>query len=253
MLLAIGRDVIAGKEISDKRCQIDLAPTTAHLLSFSANLTRGTNLFNTDYYPPFELINLDVYFIDNKIFLNWTASSEISNQGYIIKRSFEIDGDYVVVASYDDNDSLKSKGYIYKQNQYSYCDENISPGTVYWYKIITVSIDSIYNEYGPIYANIVATDINRENSFPNLIPLIYNYPNPFNYSTKFKITMNEPAFVTLTIYNEVGQEVITLVAKKLPPGNHHFIWNAFDLSSSIYFYRLKAGINVNTGKMILLK
>ena len=83
--------------------------------------------------------------------------------------------------------------------------------------------------------------------------LSQNYPNPFNPNTTIKFTLPEPGFVTLKVYNLLGEEVITLVSEELNSGHYKYIWNASGLSSGIYFYRLQAGNFVNTKKTLLLK
>lgn len=83
--------------------------------------------------------------------------------------------------------------------------------------------------------------------------LSQNYPNPFNPSTSIEFRIPSSQFVTLKIYNLLGQEVTTLVSEKLKAGKHQYIWNAGSLASGIYLYRLQAGVYVETKKMILIR
>ncbi|HVO76296.1 MAG TPA: T9SS type A sorting domain-containing protein, partial [Ignavibacteriaceae bacterium] len=84
-------------------------------------------------------------------------------------------------------------------------------------------------------------------------------PNPFNPSTKIQYTVGSPAngtgrqFVTLKVYDILGNEIITLVNEEKQPGQYEIEFNAKALSSGIYFYRLQAGNYNSTRKMILLK
>lgn len=71
--------------------------------------------------------------------------------------------------------------------------------------------------------------------------LFENFPNPFNPITTIQFTIPEQSFVKLEIYNSLGEKVTTLVSKELEAGTHSFNWNANNLSSGIYFYRIEAG------------
>jgi photosystem II stability/assembly factor-like uncharacterized protein len=83
--------------------------------------------------------------------------------------------------------------------------------------------------------------------------LSQNYPNPFNPSTTIKFSISSSGYATLKIYNALGEEVAVLLNKELTTGSYEVEFNAYDLTSGIYFYRLQAGSFVETKKMILLK
>ncbi len=84
--------------------------------------------------------------------------------------------------------------------------------------------------------------------------LYQNYPNPFNLSTRIKFTLPEMTKVTLKVYNILGQEVATILEnKELPAGSYDYEFNADNLASGTYIYRLVAGNFVQTKKMILMK
>ena len=80
-----------------------------------------------------------------------------------------------------------------------------------------------------------------------------NYPNPFNPSTVISYRLPETSFVTLKIYDALGREVAVLVNEQKPAGTYEVEFDASDLSSGIYFYKLQAGSFVQTRKMILLR
>jgi len=80
-----------------------------------------------------------------------------------------------------------------------------------------------------------------------------NYPNPFNPSTTIKFQIPNSNFVTLGIYNLLGQKVATLVNKKLNAGIYTAEWNAAGFASGVYLYRLQAGNYTETKKLILLR
>ena len=80
-----------------------------------------------------------------------------------------------------------------------------------------------------------------------------NYPNPFNPTTSIRFALPSSGFVRLEVFNTLGEEVTTLVAHELPAGIHAVNWNARDLASGVYLYRLRAGDYVDTKKLLLLK
>jgi len=85
-----------------------------------------------------------------------------------------------------------------------------------------------------------------------------NYPNPFNPSTTIPFSLDTSSHISLTVYNIMGQKVATVLANHMSAGNHSVNWNGMDdqgnhVSSGIYFYRLKAGNSVSTGKMMLVR
>ena len=80
-----------------------------------------------------------------------------------------------------------------------------------------------------------------------------NYPNPFNPETRIEFSLDTKSEVILTIFNILGQEVATLVDEVKAAGSHSVIWNASDVASGIYFYKLTAGDLTLTKKMVLLK
>lgn len=80
-----------------------------------------------------------------------------------------------------------------------------------------------------------------------------NYPNPFNPSTKIEYSIPTQSFVTLKVYNMIGQEVATLVSENQKPANYVASFNARGLASGLYFYKLTAGSFTKTQKMLLLK
>jgi hypothetical protein len=88
---------------------------------------------------------------------------------------------------------------------------------------------------------------------PKAYALHQNYPNPFNPSTSIEFALPKAGFVTLKIYNMLGEEVATLVSEKLPAGNHQRVWEAKGLASGVYLYRLQAGEFLQTKKLIWVR
>lgn len=80
-----------------------------------------------------------------------------------------------------------------------------------------------------------------------------NYPNPFNPSTEIKYSINENALVQLVVYDILGREVSVLVSEQKTPGYYTVQFDASDLPSGMYIYRLKTPTKVMSKKMMLVK
>jgi hypothetical protein len=88
---------------------------------------------------------------------------------------------------------------------------------------------------------------------PTDYELFQNYPNPFNPVTKIKFGLPQTSQTKLIIYDVLGREVFTLINGELRGGYHEVEFNASELSSGIYFYRLIANKFTEIKKMILIK
>lgn len=117
------------------------------------------------------------------------------------------------------------------------------------YIYVTEKIDGL-----SIYSNDLVTSISSDRVIvPENIILSQNYPNPFNPTTNLKIQLNKSTFVTLEVFNSLGERVAVLLNKQLSEGIYTIPFDGSSLSSGIYLYRLKSqGVNIGR-KMILLK
>jgi subtilisin family serine protease len=97
------------------------------------------------------------------------------------------------------------------------------------------------------------TEVNDENISITNYMLYQNYPNPFNPVTVIEYAIPQISKTTLKIYDILGREITTLVNEEKPAGFYKVNWNAANLPSGVYFYRIKAGSYTDTRKMILLK
>jgi hypothetical protein len=97
------------------------------------------------------------------------------------------------------------------------------------------------------------TDVENNEAIPTEFELAQNYPNPFNPSTKIEFSIPKAGLYAIRVYNILGQEVAIIANQDFAPGKYTFNFDASNLSSGIYFYKL-VGENVNiTKKMMLLK
>lgn len=95
--------------------------------------------------------------------------------------------------------------------------------------------------------------IESETSLPSSLTLHSAYPNPFNSSTVISFSLPSKSSVQLKVFDIMGREVTTLINEELTAGNYHRQWDASNISSGVYFYRLQSGLFMETKKLILLR
>jgi len=109
------------------------------------------------------------------------------------------------------------------------------------------------SSYGMLAPTSVGVEEEIDDSIPSTFNLSQNYPNPFNPSTTIRFNLPKTVNVILSVYNAMGQKIVTLVSGELNSGVHQVEWNAADLPSGMYIYRLEAGSTVLMKKLMLLK
>jgi hypothetical protein len=95
--------------------------------------------------------------------------------------------------------------------------------------------------------------INESLETPGLFVLHQNYPNPFNPTTNIKFELPTHSFVSINVYNVLGQLVVTLVNEEKQGGTYNIMFDASHLSSGVYFYRIQTKSFIETKKFILLR
>ncbi|MBI4535209.1 MAG: T9SS type A sorting domain-containing protein [Ignavibacteriae bacterium] len=101
-------------------------------------------------------------------------------------------------------------------------------------------------------SNISPTDVRPTDEVPAVFALEQNYPNPFNPTTTIKFSIPHTSDVTLKVYDLLGREVATLLNDTKPMGTYEVTWNAANLASGVYFYRLTAGSFYDVIRVVLL-
>jgi len=118
----------------------------------------------------------------------------------------------------------------------------------------TLTSDDAYNlNFAQLVQVGMAVSIDRPDELVDGYELQQNYPNPFNPSTQINFTLPESGDVSLTVYNLLGQRVAVLQNGVLQSGTHSFEFNAGNLSSGMYFYRLQTDNFSSVRKMTLIK
>ena len=158
--------------------------------------------------------------------LNWSTATETNNMGFEIERKLK-NQEWIRIGYLDGNGTTTEK------HQYQYKDDfSVLPyeGTVL-YRLKQIDFDGSYE-----YSHDIAVEVKY---IPNKISLSQNYPNPFNPSTTIKFTLTDESFVSLKIFNSIGEVVNKLFSGTEQPGEHEIIWNAENFTSGIYFYLLE--------------
>lgn len=82
---------------------------------------------------------------------------------------------------------------------------------------------------------------------------ILNYPDPFNISTTIKFNLNRSLSTAIRIYNTLGQQVFEDILGPISPGPHNYDFRANNLPSGVYYYRVETDLEIQTGRMLLMK
>ena len=98
-----------------------------------------------------------------------------------------------------------------------------------------------------------ATGVEQISESPTEFQLYQNYPNPFNPTTNIEFRTSNFGFVSLKIYDVLGNEITTLVTEDLNPGRYSVKWNASNYSSGVYFYKISTNSFTQVRKMVLIK
>jgi Secretion system C-terminal sorting domain len=109
-----------------------------------------------------------------------------------------------------------------------------------------------FSENFPVKINDIPVSVENE-SLPFQFQLSQNYPNPFNPGTSIQYTVSNQQFVSLNVYDILGNEVATLVNEEKSAGSYEVIFDGTKLTSGVYIYTFQTGEFVSTKKMILLK
>jgi hypothetical protein len=214
--------------------------------------------------------------VEDNIFhpkLTWIRNTEpdmASNAHYkIFRADMTGSGQYSEIATI----SAPSSGYevTYTDNSVTLNDGN-SPGwsvCMIWkkfmYKVQAIDnedLTSVYSEPDGIdgYEDQDPCDGDDGDNIQNIsgnIPKkynIYNYPNPFNPNTEIRFSLPKEEYVTIEVYNLLGEKVVTLIYRAhKDAGSYSVTFNGSNLASGVYFYRIEAGTYKATKKMVLMK
>jgi hypothetical protein len=189
---------------------------------------------------PVELTTFTVSVKNELVKLNWETATEVNNYGFEVER-----------ASYSTTHLqiwkkigfVNGNGNSNSPKNYSFVDNNVVSGK-YSYRLKQIDNDGQFE-----YSGAIEIDLEKPSSYE----LYQNYPNPFNPSTIISFSVPVTAPVTLKIFDVLGNEVATLINEEKPAGVYEIEFNATNLSSGVYFYKVLAGSFIEAKKMLLTK
>lgn len=184
---------------------------------------------------PVELVSFTANVSGNSVALSWKTITEKNNRGFEVQK--------LDISNWEKIGFVGGFGTTTEPKSYSFTDNNISSGN-YTYRLKQIDFDGSY-----IFSNEVEVEVNT----PLQFALNQNYPNPFNPATKISYRIPKDGYVSLKVYNTLGQEVANLVKGMVKAGSHEVTFNASGLSSGIYYYRIDAGDYVLVKKMMLIR
>jgi hypothetical protein len=186
---------------------------------------------------PVELLSFSASVIAYVVTLEWSTATELNNYGFEIERSSD-KTDWRTIAF------REGKGTSSEPQQYTYSDKlSDIVSTKLYYRLKQLDLIGSFE-----YSDIIEVEI-----APSEFSLSQNYPNPFNPVTIIKYQLPINNFVSIKIYDVLGNEVATLVNEEKLAGEYEIEFNAYELSSGVYFYTLTAGEFIQSMKMLLLK
>lgn len=213
----------------------------SHWLGFTLTSGVNPNSGSYDNALPVELTSFSAATIGSKVKLSWNTATEINNYGFAIER--KVGSPQSSVGNYEKIGFVNGNGNSNSPKSYSFVDDKVSAGK-YLYRLKQIDNDGQFE-----YSKTVEINFNA----PKKFELSQNYPNPFNPSTTISYNILEASNVKLTIYNLLGQEIKTLVNEFKEAGVHTINFNASELNSGLYIYKLQAGAFSQTRKMTLIK
>ena len=178
---------------------------------------------------------------DEGILLKWTTATESNNSGFMVERSSN-------KINFNELAFINGRGTTTEVSDYEYVDGISTPGK-YYYRLKQIDFDGSFN-----YSKVVETEVEG----PQVFVLSQNYPNPFNPSTMIKFSLPVDAYVSIELFNTLGEKVDELTNRDYSIGNHEISFDASKLSNGIYYYTINAnGVDgssfVSTKKMVLMK
>jgi len=187
---------------------------------------------------PVELTTFTVSKSGNTAFLKWNTATEMNNYGFGVEKRDAGKAEWNKIGF------IKGNGTSNAPHQYSFIDKEPAKGK-YAYRLRQIDNDGSFK-----YSKSVELE---NNSTPTSFSLAQNFPNPFNPSTMISFDLPLNSFVSLKVYDMIGREVETILSEGMSAGSYSRQWNAMNVPSGVYFYRLQAGSFIETKKLVLLR
>jgi hypothetical protein len=185
---------------------------------------------------PVELTAFNASVNKNEVVLDWTTATELNNLGFEIQRK-SVEGEFETIGF------VNGKGTTTEVNNYSFTDSKVDAGN-YSYRLMQKDFDGTF-----AYSQEVEVEV----SLPLEYSLEQNYPNPFNPTTTIRYAIPQDNFVSIKLYDILGNEVMTLVNEQKQAGRYEMLFNASGIASGVYYYQITSGSFTQTRKLVLMK
>jgi hypothetical protein len=184
---------------------------------------------------PVELSSFTAKVDNNSVLLTWVTASELNNKGFEIQRENE--------NTWQKIGFVDGQGTTTEANTYTFIINNIPAGT-YSYRLKQIDHNGSFE-----YSNKIEVEVLS----PQRFELSQNYPNPFNPSTTISFSIPQSSFVTMIVYDALGNKVSTLINENKTAGRYEINFNASALASGVYYCKMQSVYFSGSIKMLLLK
>ena len=205
-----------------------------------ANL--GSHIFNNPL--PVELIDFRISIVGKNAVLAWSTKSETNNFGWEIERGTgnKEQGEWKTLGF------ISGKGTTNEFQVYSFSSPITHFASLISFRLKQIDLDGSFS-----YSDVLTINTEKSVESPHQISLVGNYPNPFNPSTIIKFQLNKKSQVTVSIYDQLGRKVETLLDSEISQGNHEIEFKSKSYSSGLYFYQIRTPESTATKSMLLKK
>ena len=202
-------------------------------------ILQGDKVWIAELMPvPVELTSFTAEAATDGVLLKWSTASELNNQGFEVERS--LDGEIFYKVAF-----IQGAGTTTEGKEYSYTDNvEYKGGETFYYRLKQVDLDGRIE-----YSDVIEVEFDVPKDFV----LHQNFPNPFNPSTTIKYAVPKTSLVNIKVYDLTGQEVASLVNEVKEVGTYEIKFDARNLASGVYLYRMVADNFTSVKKFNVLK
>ncbi len=188
---------------------------------------------------PVELVSFSSFVSKNDVRLKWITANEINNKGFSIERKLSANNENWISTGF-----INGNGNSNVPINYEYVDRNLSSGK-YNYRLKQIDYNGNF-EYHNLLGDVIV-------GAPSKFELSQNYPNPFNPTTNINFGLPADSRVSIKVFDISGREVKTLLNESRTAGYYTIAFDASNISSGVYFYKIEADKFSDVKRMLLVK